>query len=175
MTGNFIADNIPRIEEKEVPEDIMQGIVLHRKIDAFTDQHDSFYKAVEKLRPHHRKYAPVVIDILNDHLLSHNWSLFFDEPEQVFHDYAYDQLEGQLERLPPKASRHVQALLDYRYLRAYNSKEGLEDILMRMDKRTRFPSDFASAADHLFEDFDFYNDLFIKLFGGLLILVREEE
>ena len=120
-----------------------------------------------------RKYAPVVIDILNDHLLSHNWSTFFDEPEPVFHNFAYDQLARQLERLPPKASRHVQALLDYRYLRAYNTKEGLEDILKRMDKRTRFPSDFASAADHLFADFDFYNELFIKLYRDLLILVRE--
>lgn len=106
-------------------------------------------------------------------MLSHNWSTFFDEPEPVFHNFAYDQLARQLERLPPKASRHVQALLDYRYLRAYNTKEGLEDILKRMDKRTRFPSDFASAADHLFADFDFYNELFIKLYRDLLILVRE--
>lgn len=172
MTGNFIADDIPRIEEKDVPEDIMNGIVLHRKIDEYTDRHDSFRKAVEKLRPYHRKYAPVVIDILNDHLLSLNWSTFFEESELDFHVYAYSCLTQQLYRLPPKASLHVEALLEHRYLRAYSTKEGLENILTRMDRRTRFPSDFASAADHLYDDLDFYNDLFVELYADLLKLVR---
>ncbi len=174
MTGNFIADDIPRIEEKDVPHDIMKGIVLHRRIDEFTDKHDSFHKAVEKLRPHHRKYAPVVIDILNDHLLSLNWATFFEEPEGDFHTFAYGCLTDQVERLPSKASLHVEALLEHRYLMAYSTKEGLENILTRMDRRTRFPSDFAAAADHLYAYLDFYNELFLELYEDLLELVSSD-
>jgi len=173
MVGNFIADNIPKAEEKLLPDDIMLGVLLHRKIDTFTDQHESFRKAVSKLRPHHRKYAPVVIDILNDHLLSLNWSKFYHEEETDFHIYAYQQLSNHVDRLPEKASRHIHALLEYQYLIAYSTKEGLEDILGRMDKRTRFPSDFLSAADHLYEDFDFYTDLFVVLYTDLVELIND--
>ncbi len=174
MTGNFIADDIPRKEEVLVPEDIRKGIVLHRKIDEFTDSHDSFKLAVERLRPHHRKYAPVVIDILNDHVLSKTWDKYHDQNEVDFHEVAYAALEQEVERLPPKASLHVLTLLEHRYLRAYSSKEGLENILVRMDRRARFSSDFKSAADHLYEDYSFYEGLFVKLYEDLITMIERE-
>ena len=156
MTGNFIADNIPRKEERQLSEAIIEGIQLHRHIDNFTDQHAGFKRAVEQLRPLHGKYATVVVDILNDHLLSKNWDHYFAEPEHSFHEKVYKELEVHVESLPPHASLHVNALLEYRYLKAYGSKSGMKNVLSRMDRRTKFPSNFSASIDHLYDDFDFF-------------------
>ena len=168
MVGNFIADDIPRKEEPLLPKDIQKGILLHRRIDTYTDKHIAFTSAVKKLRSRHRKYAPVVLDILNDHLLSRNWKRFHNESETTFHHYVYSCFEEQNLRLPPIASLHVQARLRYEYLSAYGNKKGIEDVLARMDKKTRFPSDFRSAVLHLYEDIDFFERHFIALYNDLL-------
>ena len=172
MLGNFIADDIPRKEEAHLPDDIMEGVLLHRRIDEFTDDHVSFKNAVIKLRPHHRKYAPVVIDILNDHLLSKNWTRFYEENLKNFHQRVYDYFAIHVDRLPPKASLHVQALLEYEYLYAYESRKGIEGVLARMDKRTRFPSDFKSAADHLYKDLNFFDEQFKELYKDLQEFIK---
>ena len=164
MTGNFIADDIPFKELADLPEEIKSGINLHRVIDKTTDAHPSFKKAVEALRPHHRKYAPVVLDILHDHLLSIHWSVFYDIAEETFHDKAYEYLESQVDRLPPRAGLHVKTLLEYRYLRAYGSRAGLKNVLVRIDKRTRFQSDFASSEKHLYDQIDFFTSCFLDLY-----------
>ncbi len=167
MTGNFIADDIPFKEIADLPDDIKAGIDLHRHIDKTTDAHPAFKRAVDRLRPHHRKYAPVVLDILNDHLLSIHWSEFYDIAEEKFHDVAYGYIENQSERLPPKAGLHVHTLLEYRYLRAYGSREGLKNVLVRIDKRTRFQSDFGSAEEHLYDDLGFFSNCFVELYNHL--------
>ena len=173
MIGNFIADDIPLKEEPLVPEDIKAGILLHRKIDDFTDGHRAFQEAVVKLRPHHRKYAPVVLDILNDHLLSRTWASFHDEAEEDFHQYAYEVLGQQVHRLPAKASLHVHTLLEYEYLKAYGLKSGLKNVLERMDRRTRFPSIFSEAVKHLYDDYFFFEERFVQLYSDLLKMVEQ--
>lgn len=172
MMGNFIADNITRREEALLPDEILAGVILHRKIDEFTDDHPAFHRSVKKLRPHHRKYAPVVIDILNDHLLSNTWGEFYREKEQDFHQYVYQELRNIVGVLPPKANKHVQSLLDYKYLRAYGHKEGLQDVLRRMDNRTKFPSDFESGVNHLYDDYNFFEEQFRELYADLVKMVK---
>ena len=75
MCGNYLADSIRPKQRVGWTEDMIIGYNLHLKIDQFTDAHAGFIKAKNKLRFHHKKYAPVVLDILNDHLLSIYWTL----------------------------------------------------------------------------------------------------
>ena len=167
MLGNFIADDISRKEEQLLPEPILVGVQLHRLIDEVTDDHAAFKAANQKLRPYHRKYAPVVLDILNDHLLSKTWNTIYDEKESTFHQFVYHSFISIVGDLPPKASLHVQSLLKYQYLRAYGSRDGLKDVLNRMDRRTKFPSDFGAAVDQLYENYNFYEDQFLVLFKDI--------
>ena len=174
MVGNFIADDIPRREEKSLPKKVLEGVQLHRKIDNITDNHPSFKRAVRRLRPFHRKYAPVVLDIINDHLLSNLWTMFYDEPEQDFHRYVYQVFEEQVEELPPRASLHVQTLLKYEYLNAYGNKKGLEGVLIRMDRRTRFPSNFNLGVQHLYDDLHYFQECFIELYSSILESIHRD-
>ena len=39
MIGNFIADSVRGNQLADFPEGVRKGIVLHRKIDSYTDRH----------------------------------------------------------------------------------------------------------------------------------------
>lgn len=168
MLGNFIADDIVFASIMDLPVKVQQGILLHRKIDAFTDRHFAWKSTVEELRPNHHKYAPVVIDILNDHLLSMHWHKYNDVQFDQFESYVYHEFRPLVHTMPYKAKSHVTALLEYEYLKTYATREGLTNVMIRMDRRTRFPSDFVSSVDQLYQRFEFYEKNFLQLMDSLV-------
>lgn len=167
MLGNFIADDIPLSEVNLLPERIRLGVYLHRQIDEYTDDHAGFKNGVLLYRPHHRKYASVVIDIINDHLLAQNWKTYTDVSLTLFADRVYSNFDKGVDKLPIHAQKHVQSLLKYKYLEGYYRKEGITEVMRRMDNRTRFPSDFVSSVDQLYESWDEFEKHFHDLFGAL--------
>ena len=54
------------------PETIQKGILLHRKIDDFTDHHPDL-KNVTLLFPQFRHYSRVIVDMFFDHFLAAQW------------------------------------------------------------------------------------------------------
>ena len=173
MLGNFIADQVSHKNLKLISPEIRMGIDLHRQIDHFTDRHSSFRAATKRLRPDHKKYAPVVLDILNDHLLAMNWNLYSNQTFDQFEVEVYKKFEPLVKHLPPKSKRHVDSLLTYQYLKAYTSQEGMKDVLRRMDIRARFTSNFENAIDDLYADYSFYNDHFRRLFQDLIDMIKD--
>ena len=65
--GNFIADKVKGKQFLQYPQTIQNGILLHRKIDSFTDSHPLFKKNVTLLFPIHRHYSRVIVDLFFDH------------------------------------------------------------------------------------------------------------
>lgn len=68
--GGFIADFVKGSKGGKHPVGIWNGIVLHRKIDSFTDSHPIVRELVELLRPEFGRYSAIVLDMYFDHLLA---------------------------------------------------------------------------------------------------------
>lgn len=169
MLGNFIADDIKPSDVNVLPHNVRLGIHLHRRIDTFTDHHVSFRSAVEILRDYHGKYAPVIADIANDHLLYINWHYFDNRSFSHFENYVYVSLDPFQNVLRGKAKIHLNALLTHQYLKVYSHKEGLKNVMSRMDQKTTFPSDFVRAVDHMYDQFEFFNIQFKRLMSDLIL------
>ncbi|MFT6810423.1 MAG: acyl carrier protein phosphodiesterase [Saprospiraceae bacterium] len=170
MCGNYLADSIRPSQRVGWSEDMIAGYDLHLRIDRYTDAHPGFINAKKKLRTYHKKYAPVVLDILNDHLLSIHWESYYGI---LFEDWAvevYQRLQPFLiDTLPPNAHKLLSGLLHHKYLHVYRSQQGIVEVLERMDRRTKFESDFASGADHLYQDLAFFESCFHDLYRDLCI------
>ncbi len=172
LIGNFIADSITMKELTLVPDEIYAGIELHRKIDSFTDKHDIVRKATKRLRPHHKKYSPVVIDVLYDHLLANNWERYSD---MTLSDYAQDVYKVFARRrddLPAGLQLSLPRMIKNDWLNNYKTREGLQFTLNRMDERTSFPSNFGGAIDHLHEDYDLFTEEFNAFFPDIIAYVN---
>ena len=172
IIGNFIADHVKGIAYLDYPETIQNGILLHRKIDDFTDHHPLFKKNVTLLFPQFRHYSRVIVDMFFDHFLAAQWKLYHPDPLEDFSRQFYLLMQEYSGSLPDKTKKILPILSKYNWFVAYQSLEGLEDILFQMSQRTRFPSNMSLAVLNLEKNYSnialdfkvFFNELedFVK-------------
>lgn len=75
--GAFLGDHVKgRVALDELPPDWAAGVELHRWIDSFSDAHPAVRSLLERLDPPWRRYGPVMIDVLFDHMLTRHWARF---------------------------------------------------------------------------------------------------
>jgi len=172
LIGNFIADSITMKELTNVPDEIYAGIELHRKIDTYTDKHAVVRKATKRLRKHHKKYSPVVIDVLYDHLLANNWERYSDLSLPDYAQEVYKVFARRKDDLPAGLQLRLPRMIENDWLNNYKTVEGLQFTLNRMDERTSFPSNFGGAIDHLHEDYDLFTEEFNAFFPDIIAYVN---
>ena len=174
VIGNFIADSIRNSEVKNYHVDIQTGIMLHRKIDSYTDNHPLVKKGTLRLQPHHHKYAPVVIDILYDYILANNWERYSNESLEVFASNIYTVLTKRINEIPERLKKYLPGMIKANWLQSYKTIKGLLFTLQKMDERASFPSKFAEAVGHLQQDYDLFEEEFNDFFPELISYIKSQ-
>jgi acyl carrier protein phosphodiesterase len=165
LIGNFIADAIKGKQYQKYPEEIQQGILLHRAIDTFTDTHDIVKTSKRRLHERYGHYDGVIIDILYDHFLAKNWTNYSDIPLNTFANTIYDFFTLKLNTFPEKVQKIVPYMIQYNWLVSYASIEGIEKILQGMNTRTKGISKMDLAIEDLnlhYKDFELDFTAFFK-------------
>lgn len=174
LIGNFIADSINNKDLPDFNKEIQKGVQLHRLIDTFTDSHPLVKQGTKRLHPFHHKYAPVVVDILYDHILAKNWKNFSGQTLEDFAQNVYEILDRRMDELPSKMARRVPGMIKGDWLVKYGTKEGLAYTFMKMDERTSFPSNFKDATDHVELYYKEFNSEFNQFFPEVIDYVEKE-
>ena len=168
LVGNFVADAVKGSALQKFPEDMQNGILLHRFIDQFTDQHEIVLRSKIILRPLFRHYAPVIADVYYDHFLARYWNDYF--PEIAFGDFVastYEMLERNHEILPAGSKEMIPLLISQDWLGSYITVKGITRILERMSKRTNFKSGMETAGLELERNYLVYEQHFRDFFPDL--------
>lgn len=174
MVGNYAADFLKHEHLVSLPPDVLRGVVLHRAIDSYTDQHEAVRACVHRLRDTQRKYAPVVSDILFDHLLCRRWAYYSPELElRAFADYCYRVLTTAAPTLPEHVQRRLASMVRHDWLMGYCSLDGLSYVLQRMDERTKYPSSMVLLTQRLRrpDELGFFEEHFEIFFKDLVAYV----
>jgi len=174
IIGNFIADHVKGKAYLDYPETIQKGILLHRKIDDFTDHHPLFKKNVTLLFPQFRHYSRVIVDMFFDHFLAAQWELYHPDPLEDFSRQFYLLMQEYSGSLPDKTKKILPILSKYNWFVAYQSLKGLEDILFQMSQRTRFPSKMSLAVVELEKNYSKIALDFNTFFTELINFVQSE-
>ncbi len=167
LLGNFIADAVKGNKILDYKKEIQSGILLHRKIDTFTDNHPVVKQSIERVRPDFGRFAGIVVDIYYDHFLARNWHVYDERELSVFAAHVYGILARNLFILPHRTKRLLPFLIAQNWLTAYASFRGLQQVFYGMDRRTKRISGMDKAIevlkinyDELFNDFtNFYPEL----------------
>lgn len=168
IVGNFMTDFINLSEMKSMPKAISEGIKLHQAIDHFTDTHPSFIQSKIRLRPRHGKYAPVLLDILYDHLLAVNWKKYSGITLEDFSIQMYEVLNKYMSYFPNRIQGTIQKMISHDFLTAYRDEARFRYILKGMDKRAKYKSDFESGWEDLTKDFNSFNEEFNTFFPDII-------
>lgn len=166
--GNFIADSVKGKALHQFPEAVQEGILFHRAIDTFTDQHEAVAKSKARLRPQFRKYAPVIADVFYDHFLAVNWLRFHAVPLENYAAAFYESVQTELDWLPLKTQKMLPYMITGNWLVSYRTIEGINKVLTGMSKRTTFNSGMEFAASELQNNYALYETDFNLFFPELM-------
>ena len=174
ILGNYIADSVKGSDFNNFSKEIQQGIILHRKIDTFTDSHPVVEQSKQRLREKYKKYAGVIVDIYYDHYLAINWNIYSDVELETFVNNIYFIINNNLSILPIKSAMFTKYMLQHNILLGYAKLEGIEKVLKGMARRTSFESNMEYAIDDLKEHFILFENEFKEFFPELKQYVDEE-
>lgn len=150
--GNFIADTVKGKKYEEFPLPIQHGILIHREIDRFTDQHE-IVKAGKRRLSEYRHYSSVIIDIFYDHFLAKNWKQYSQEPLEKFTKRNYSMMYDHVDILPEKAKHILSYMEPGDWLYNYQFIEGIDFALSGMSKRSAYQNDMDKAIHNLKKDY----------------------
>lgn len=162
IIGNFIADSVKGKDSQNYPEEIQQGIKLHRAIDTFTDAHPIFRKSKRRLHERYRHYDSVIIDIFYDYFLAKNWNNYSAIPLDIYSQAIYKLLKKNEDLLPYNSKQFYNYMISYNVLYNYKNLEGIAQVLKGMNNRTKGKSQMNLAI----EDLTILEDEFEQDFKG---------
>ena len=173
-TGNLIADRVKGKEIENYVPKIQKGILLHRKIDTFTDTHPMVRSCREELFPAFRHYSGVIVDMYFDHFLAASWHLFHHQPLADFSKIFFKALRQNTVSFPLKINKLVDALIRYNWFQYYETITGLEQILLQMEKRSSPSSNLAASILNLQENYDYFQHQFFSFMEEAIHFSKEE-
>jgi len=137
IVGNFIADSMHGNNFSGLPAGIVSGIMLHRKIDSFTDAHPVYRSSKHRFRKDFDKYSGVLMDIIYDHFLAKNFDRYSTVPLQAYATNIYKVLQDNFDFLPENAKRFYGYMTERNILFHYSTIEGIETVLTHLSHRIR--------------------------------------
>ena len=167
LAGNFIADAVKGNPVGRFPDRVVEGIVMHRLIDDFTDRHLATKEAVEVFRPGVGRYAPVLVDIVYDHLLATTWDLHTSQPIGDFAADVNTKLGVNYVLFPERMQLFYDNMVKYNFLPDYGTLEGINQTLMRLQMRAKTDVDFPAAIATMENEKGRLRDLFLYFFEHL--------
>lgn len=169
LAGNMIGDFVKgSLILDAFPEGIKQGIVLHRKIDAYADAHPATLKAKNLFRPDYRLYAGAFVDSQYDHFLANDPHYF--PTEKSLYDFSqevYSTLRNYEDLLPERFRQMMPYMFSDNWLYNYRTLKGMKQSFGGLVRRARYLDSSDKAYEilvaHYYElnqyYFDFIDDI----------------
>lgn len=167
--GNFMADGIHGKHFGIFPLEIQKGIILHRSIDTFTDAHPIFRQSTKRLHANYHHYSGIIVDIFYDHFLAKNWSNYSDEKLEDYSERFYQSLRDNYDDLTPKTQKMMPYMIDYNWLLSYQTIEGIESVLVKMDTRMKRDSNMRFSVAELRTFYADFESEFTAFFAALIV------
>lgn len=132
--GNLLADSLKTRIWERASQELHAGVRMHRRIDAYADQHPIFRRSKSRLG-NKGVLKAVVVDITYDHLLLNHWEQFSSISSTQFLHRFHQRAERAVVNYPDAPRQFVQRLIRSNHLASYGSTRGLEAALGRVDDR----------------------------------------
>ena len=151
----------------------LEGIVLHRALDRFTDQHPITLRSRRRVAPAYRRYAGVLTDLYYDHFLARHFAVFEPQPLADFARECYAECQRRAPGLPPDMQRFIRYMLEHDLLVRYAEADVIEDVLRRMAGRLRRRNELAAAASQLRHDYAGFEADTLAFMPAMLAYARD--
>lgn len=147
--GNLLGDFARGVDTRALSPGVYNGLINHRAVDAFTDQHPLVRGAKSLFSAQRRRFAGVALDVLFDHYLIRHWSRFSNQDRYQFTQAAYGDLSRGQPLMPPGMQRTIIHMVDHDWFEAYASLDTIGYALDRVAGRIRFANRFLGIIEEI--------------------------
>lgn len=174
LVGNMISDFVKGKAQYNFIETIKKGIVLHRRIDDFTDTHTAVKKAKDFFRPAYRLYSGPLVDILLDHYLANDPACFTGNDLKYFTHTVYQTLSRYSSHLPLRFVPVLSYMQSEDWLYNYRFKEGIEKSIRGLVRRASYIQDSAPAIELFHEHYHELAEYYQQFFQDVKMYAKEQ-
>ncbi len=135
IAGGFLGDFVKGPVPDSLPADLAEGVRLHRRIDAYSNQHPLIRRSCDRFPAPLRRFAPIFVDVVADHLLARHWLRFHPRPLAEFTARTYAAIASHADRLPPAGQRFFEYMQERDLLAAYRQREAMLGALRSITRR----------------------------------------
>ncbi|MGK0498505.1 MAG: acyl carrier protein phosphodiesterase [Oceanicoccus sp.] len=143
-----------------------QGILLHRKIDAYTDSHQQLAQLQQRFAPEFRRYAGIMTDVVFDHFLNRHWQRFHHQPLVHFSQQIY-RLISDNQHISAAAKLQADNLVRYDVFGHYGHWETVAGALQHISQRLKRENPLAIAAAEMEQHYDELEQGFLVFYPQL--------
>ena len=151
LAGNLFSDFVKGKQVNLYPEDVQKGILLHRAIDSFTDEHAATREAKNVFKPHYRLYSSAFIDVSYDHFLANDSEQFTEDSLSEFSQQVYSSLDKYLDVSPEPFRKLFPYMKQQNWLYNYRTRLGIERSFAGVVHRAAYLTE-SQTAFKLFEE-----------------------
>ena len=152
-----------------MPDAWREGIILHRKVDGFTDAHHQVTDLKREFPASIRRMAGVCIDVYFDHLLLHYWSEFCVRPVEDILETFYQELAQAPPSLSTRFAKIRHSLLTRRWLINYADHQTCHAVFLDIENRLKNRVKFADTAyTYMTENRERMHSAFVNFYPSLL-------
>ena len=176
LTGNMIGDHVKgRIALEQYPAGIKRGILLHRKIDGYTDMHPATQRARLLFREDYGLYSGAVMDTLYDHFLASD-PKYFPTQEALFEftQNVYRQLSENEAYFPPKFAEYFPHMRNHNWLLGYRTLKGMERSLGGLARRALHMPPIEKAYEIFVSNYYHLNQCYYEIIDDIRGFVKIE-
>jgi acyl carrier protein phosphodiesterase len=165
--GNLMGDFCHGLDLNVLPAAVQAGIRRHRAIDRFTDTATEVQQAKALFSHERRRFAPVIIDVLFDHLLLKHWPQLEQRELTPLCQQIYQQLWQQRGEMPAKMAATVTSLVQHDWFASYQQLDGIGLALDRIASRIRFANQFVGSVSEIRQHEAELDRLFLQFYPRL--------
>jgi acyl carrier protein phosphodiesterase len=174
LVGNMISDFVKGNRKLGYAATVQKGIELHRAIDAFTDNHAATARAKEIFRPAYRLYSAPIMDVLYDHFLANDRTIFSEASLLRFTKEVYQTLEAETAHLPLQFVTMFPHMRTENWLYHYRTPEGIQKSLRGLVRRASFLSDSETAFTLFLSHYDELRRCYEDFFPSLQQMAKQK-
>ena len=173
IIGNFLGDFVKGMLTNQYNPEITKGIILHRKIDVYTDASEIVKKTRKLISPERRRYGGIILDVAFDHFLIKNWDNYSDIELDDFIDSVCSVLVEYKSHVPENASNFIEGMIKNNWFDRYRSLEGIAEVFAMMSLRFKRKNILTGSEIEISNNYDEIQKSFKLFFPGLIEYVEK--
>lgn len=152
---------------------VRDGVVLHRKIDVYTDKHPIVDTARTLFDPPFRRFAGVLLDVYFDHVLARDWLRWSTQSLDALSERMLALLDANRDWLPPDLNRFAGYFRTVGLFASYADRNRIERVFAGIGQRFRHANPLAEAGPVLWERAAALDEAFERFFPDLQAFAAE--